>query len=238
MTGQDTQQRFKSVLYDALNRASASDMRARAKPVHLPARGLIYGVGTEGDTMLVIDTGRVEISITAEDGRRTILAQLGPGEIVGEMALLDGAPRSADATAATDVTGRFFTRADIAAFLRNDPDAAMIVITALSKRLRTTNSHIVDHMLSDGPTRLARLLMRVLGDWGKPQPDGSHILDQGFSQSDLGDMAGLSRETVNRLIRKWEEAGHLTRDGASLVVRDLPALVQLAQVELNGVGKA
>lgn len=215
-------------LFTRLPAAQAHALQARGSQVHYPARRTIFATGEPGDTMLVIATGRVEISLTSEAGRRSILAQLGPGDVVGEMAVLDGAARSADVVAASDVTGRLLTRAQVMGFLAEAPEAAIAVIEALCQRLRQTNETLADHVLIDGKTRLARLLLRLFESWGAGQADGSVRLDTGFSQTDLGDMAGLTRESVNRLIRIWEAEGRMIRDGGALVCPDLDGLRDLA----------
>ena len=174
----------KSILFQTIGQAQARALLAHGTPIHYPARKLIFATDDPGDTMLLIDTGRVEISLTAESGRRSILAQLGKADVVGELAVLDGQPRSADAVAATDVTGRILSRAHVLGFLRENPESALAVIAALCQRLRRTNQSLADHVLTDGRTRLARLLLRLMDSWGKPGGEGEERMASGFSQSD------------------------------------------------------
>ncbi|WP_121630264.1 Crp/Fnr family transcriptional regulator [Tropicibacter alexandrii] len=222
-------QRPKGILFGALSRDDAIALSALAQPVHYPGRKQIFAMGGTDQTMLLIETGRVQISLISSDGRRSILAQLGPGDVVGEMAALDGAPRSAFATAAGHVTGRLLTRAQIMDFLRSRPDAAILVIQTLCQRLRDTNDQLAGLALTDGPTRLARVMNRLYDEWGKPDEDGGIVLDGAFTQSELGDMAGLTRETVNRLIRNWDADGILERRPDKLVLRNPDALDAMAQ---------
>lgn len=221
-------QRPKGILFSALSRDDVQTLLDRAKPVHYPGRRQIFAMGATDQTLLLVETGRVQISLISSDGRRSIVAQLGPGDVVGEMAALDGGPRSAFATAAGHVTGLLLTRAQILEFLRDRPEAAIVVIETLSKRLRDTNEQIAGLALTDGPTRLARVLARMFEEWGKHDDAGGVVLDGGFTQSELGDMAGLTRETVNRLIRSWDDAGILSRQPDKLVLRDPTALDTLA----------
>ena len=223
--------RPKGILFGALSRDDAMALSALAKPVHYAGRKQIFAMGANDQTMLLIETGRVQISLLSSDGRRSIIAQLGPGDVVGEMAALDGAPRSAFATAAGHVTGRLLTRAQILDFLRARPEAAILVIQTLCQRLRNTNDQIAGLAMTDGPTRLARVFSRLFDEWGTTQDDGGVVLDGAFTQSELGDMAGLTRETVNRLIRSWDAQGILERAPDRLVLRDAEALDALAQGE-------
>ncbi|WP_425099546.1 Crp/Fnr family transcriptional regulator [Tropicibacter sp. S64] len=218
-----------SILFEALRPADASALRALARPVHYPAHAQICAEGADDQSMLLIETGRVEISLTSVDGRRSILAQLGPGDVVGEMAALDGRPRSADAEAAGHVTGLLLTRAQVQTFLHEHPEAALSVIQTLCERLRRTNARLATQVLTDGPTRLARLLSQLFRDWGEMMPDGQVHLTESFSQSDFGDMTGLTRETVNRNIRAWESRGVLKRANSVLILLDPEALDRLAQ---------
>ncbi|WGW05505.1 Crp/Fnr family transcriptional regulator [Tropicibacter oceani] len=217
-------QKQTSILFESLPARDAAALRAMGRPMHYQPQAQICAEGSDDQSMLLIETGRVEISLTSVDGRRSILAQLGPGEVVGEMAALDGEPRSADAEAAVDVTGLLLTRSQVQRFLRDHPDAALQVIRTLCARLRKTNTRLATQVLSDGPSRLAGLLGQLFEDWGTPDAMGHLHLSEGFSQSDLGDMTGLTRETVNRAIRSWEKDGIVRRDGRSLVLLD-PALL-------------
>ncbi|WP_136439447.1 Crp/Fnr family transcriptional regulator [Pacificoceanicola onchidii] len=218
-----------SILFEALQSQDAAALRGIARPVHYPAHAQICAEGGDDDSMLLIETGRVEISLTSVDGRRSILAQLGPGDVVGEMAALDGRPRSADAEAAGHVTGLLLTRVQVQTFLQMRPEAALLVIQTLCERLRKTNARLASQAQTDGPTRLARLLCQLFRDWGREETDGSIRMTESFSQSDLGDMTGLTRETVNRNIRAWETKGILRRVDATLILTDVEALEGLAQ---------
>lgn len=216
------------LLIDSLTARGAQTLFAQGVPTHFAARKTLFAAGSTGDTLFLIATGRVEISLTSSGGRRTILAQLGPGEVVGEMAALDGQPRSADAVAATEVTGRMINRSHLLSYLRRHPDATIPLIEALCARLRQTNAVLADHVFADGQTRLARLLLRLFDAWSQERPDGTRRLDPRFSQSDIGDMAGLTRESVNRTVRQMEHDGVLRRSSGALVLLDHGALAALA----------
>lgn len=190
---------------------------------------MIYASGADDSTMMLITKGRVEISRSSADGRRSILTHLGPGDVLGELAALDGGPRSADAVAATTVRGQVLARAQVLQLLQEHPDAALDVIGMLCRRLRETSGMYTAHMLADGQARLARLLLHLSEKWGEALPGGRLRLAERFSQSDLGDLVGLSRESVNRQIRDWEQAGLIERQGMGFVLCDPAALIQAAE---------
>lgn len=218
----------RGLLLGALSPADAQALHALGQPVRYPARRTFFTEGAADSTMLIIETGRVEISHVSAEGRRAILAQLGPGAVVGEMAALDGQPRSTDATAAVAVTGRLLDRARLLHFLESRPRAAIAVIEALCTRLRRTDDVALDRATPEAGPRLARCLERLFADWGRPGATNGIRMEAGLSQTDLGDMCGLTRETVNRYLRRWEAEGILRRDGAAFVLLDPAGLSAVA----------
>lgn len=207
----------------------AALLKAHGRAASYPRGTMICESGAQGSTMILITKGRVEISQSSLGGRRSILTHLGPGDILGELAALDGGPRSADAVAVTAVKGRVLARSQVLALLRETPDAALDVIDMLCGRLRDTSGMYTAHMLADGQARLARLLLELARKWGEEMPGGGYRLAERFSQSELGDLVGLTRESVNRQIRDWEQAGLIERVGHGLVLRDPKALDHAAE---------
>ncbi|MGK8235519.1 Crp/Fnr family transcriptional regulator [Roseovarius sp. MS2] len=204
-------------------------LERHGRAVDYPKGQMIYSAGAHDSTMMLILKGRVEISRSSVDGRRSILTHLGPGDMLGELAALDGGARSADAVAATAVRGRILEGALVLQRLREEPDAALDVIGMLCQRLRQTSGMYTAHVLADGQARLARLLLHLSEKWGETLPGGKLRLAERFSQSDLGDLVGLSRESVNRQIRDWEQAGLIERQGMGIVLCDPAALARTAE---------
>lgn len=211
--------------------ALAEDVRARlfagAARKAWTKGAAIFNYGDDGSSLLLIDTGRAELSLVARDGHRTVLGYRGPGDLVGEMAMLDGGPRSADVRAATPVTGRVVSYGDFRRFLLAHPEVALALLTTLTAKLREANAVLEDRTRHDAAGRLTRCLRRVAAKFGAPMPAISPTaiaLPADISQSDLAELAGVARETVNRLIRRWSAAGLLVRAGKRLVLRDPDAL--------------
>jgi CRP/FNR family cyclic AMP-dependent transcriptional regulator len=169
-----------------------------------------------------------EVSVGSMTGRHTILNQMGPGEVLGDLATLDGGPRSADAVAASDVTGRILTRQAILSFLADHPDAAFALLQELCQKLRNLSDLYTAQALTEGPSRLARALLKLFDKWGEPGPDGVERLRQSFTQTEIGEFASLARENVNRYMRLWTREGWIGTDGRKLVLRDRDALEELA----------
>lgn len=207
----------------------ASLLEGHGRAVSFARGHMICATGALDSTMILITRGRVEISRSSLEGRRSILTHLGPGEVLGEIAALDGGPRSADAVAATAVEGRVLARSQVLGLLRQTPDAALDVIGMLCERLRDTSGMYTAHILADGQARLARLLLQLARKWGTECPGGAYRLAERFSQSELGDLVGLTRESVNRQIKEWEQAGLIERQGQDIVLCDPAALAQEAE---------
>jgi CRP/FNR family transcriptional regulator, cyclic AMP receptor protein len=184
------------------------------------ARGeVIFLEGDEGTALCLIAEGRIRIQLTGTDGREVVIAVYGPGEIFGEMALLDGEPRSADAIAQEPSRVFWLQRDDFQAFLEDHPRAAMKMLAALSRRLRHTTRVVQDATFRDVPARLARVLMDLVARDGQPAEDGIRI-ETRMTQSDLASRVGASRETVNRALRGFEEHGWIRWEGSRIVILD------------------
>jgi CRP/FNR family cyclic AMP-dependent transcriptional regulator len=188
------------------------------------ARGAaILRRGDRGRGMLVVLRGRVRVSTMLEDGREMTLSVVGPGDSLGEMSLLDGEERSADATALEDCAALVIDRAEFLRLLRASPDLCLRLIETLSRRLRATNAAMTDIALLDLPTRLGKVLLRLARDYGAQRPGGLRI-ELKLSQKDLSTLVGGSREKVNRTLRRWEDDGVIAKDGGYLVIRKPEAL--------------
>jgi CRP/FNR family cyclic AMP-dependent transcriptional regulator len=182
------------------------------------ARGeVIFLEGDEGTALCLIAEGRVRIQLTGADGREVVITVYGPGDFFGELALLDGEPRSADAIAQDASRAFWLQREDFAAFLEIHPRAAMTMLASLSRRLRHTTRVVQDATFRDVPARLARVLLDLALKNGQPVEQGIRI-ESKVTQGELAAMVGASRETVNRALRGFEQRGWIGWDAARIVI--------------------
>ena len=188
---------------------------------------IIFMEGDTGSELILIESGRVEVSITSMSGRKSILAYMGAGEVLGEIAALDGGPRSATVTAAGSVTGVVLLRRDILDFVSARPDIARAMIIELCGKVRNASDMFSTQVVIEGGARLARALLLLFGKWGEDDK-GYLILAQKFSQSEIGEFGGLARENVNRYLKRWIAEGILEQHGQSLVLVDKARLEDLA----------
>lgn len=195
--------------------------------VEVPAGKLIFQKGDPGDSLAVVVSGRVRIGTVTSEGREAVLNFVDPGQTFGEMAIFDGKPRSADATALERSVLFSLKRRDVLAFLEQHPDVALRVIGVLCQRLRRTTEMVEDAGLRAMAPRVARALLRLAADHGRPVPGGVRI-ELELSQRELGAYCGLARENVNRQLSLWREAGLVRQDGRRLVLLDQPALEKIA----------
>jgi CRP-like cAMP-binding protein len=183
--------------------------------------------GDPGLSMMIVIAGEVRVVLAGVSGHEQIVSTLGPGSIFGEIALLDGKPRSADATAIEETTLLVVERRQFLPFLRQNDDLYLRLLAVLCDRLRRTSLALEGLALFDLPARLARLLLKLAEDYGRTCADGTRI-DMKLSQRDLSTLVAASRESVNKQLRIWREDGVVTTDGGYLVLRrpaELQALV-------------
>lgn len=187
------------------------------------ARGeILFREGDEGTALYIILEGRVKISVSRRTDKVT-LALLGPGEFLGEMALLDGLPRSADATAMEDSQLYILNRKDFLAFLSNNDHAVREILFSLSMRLRKTDKLLAEMCFLSLSTRLTGKLIELAEQQSPPEPGvQEHVLR--ISQHELGDIMGVSRESINKELKILRDKNILSTSRSCIVIHDLAAL--------------
>ena len=158
---------------------------------------VLFQAGDPGDAVYVVVDGEVEVRNSTPDGRDVRLVALGPGALVGEMAALDGGPRSADVAATRRARLWRIARGAMLAALEAEPKAAVALVIELSARLRVADGAISDKTVLDLAGRLARLLLTEAGASGLVA----------LTQTEIGRRLGFSREKVNRKIHEWVREG-------------------------------
>ncbi len=213
-----------SFLFPLLDAGERARFIAAARPRSWKAGATIFVVDDPGSTMMLVRSGSVRISYPTADGRSFLLAELGPGDVLGEIALLDGGARSADATAATDCTLLVFERRDFLPLMEGNWRLAVAVLRVVCARLRQADAHIADLAFSDLPVRLAKALLSRAA----AARDGT--LQVTDSQSTLAAMVGGSREAVNRCLRKWQAAGLVSVADGRITIEDPEGLSEAAGI--------
>jgi CRP/FNR family transcriptional regulator, cyclic AMP receptor protein len=207
------------VLFTALSTEERRGLAACLQRRQYVKRQIIFVKGDPGTSLYLIETGRVKIVLTSEEGKERVLSILGPHDFFGELALLDGEPRSADAVAQEACQLWLLQRADFLRYLETQPQVATKLLAVLSRRLRQTNQVVEEAAFLDVPARLARRLLELAGDQGQPGAGGSVIATH-LTQTELAGMIGATRESVNKWLSYYEHQGliHCQR-GQIMVLR-------------------
>jgi CRP-like cAMP-binding protein len=195
----------------------------------VPRGTVIFTKGDPGTSMMAVLAGRVRVSSVSSEGKEVMLNVIGPGEIFGEIALLDGKSRSADATALEDTTLLVVERRNFLPFIMRNEGLVERLFIVLCDRLRRTSTALEELALFDLPARLARLLLKLSQDYGRPASNGAVRIDLKLSQRDLATLVASSRESVNKQLRAWREMGSVDQVGGYLVLVKPQALRQLVE---------
>jgi CRP/FNR family transcriptional regulator, cyclic AMP receptor protein len=211
-------------LFKPLDEDLRCQLAARAHRVRCRAGDVIFAMGSEGQSMMAVMTGIVRISIPSPQGKQIVLADLAAGEIFGEIALLDGHIRSADATALTNCDLLVLSRRDVLPLLRQHPDMCFTLLEVVCRRLREAHELMTDILFFNAPVRLAKILLRGAVA-GREAADGEADLKVALSQRELGNMAGVRRERVNHCLRDWQRRGVLQLKAGWIVILK-PAMLE------------
>jgi CRP/FNR family transcriptional regulator, cyclic AMP receptor protein len=186
------------------------------------ARGAtIFSKGDPGTSLFAICFGTVRISLPSPDRRDAIFRGLvGAGEIFGEIALLDGRPRTADATAMTDCGLMVIDRREFLPLILSQPDIALKLMKVLCARLRTNSEQVEDMLFLDLEGRLAKLLLHLTTQVASV---GSHQRLE-LTQNEIARMIGMSRESTNRQLQAWKELNWIRLERGGIVILKLDAL--------------
>jgi len=189
---------------------------------------VIFHQGDPGDSLHVVASGAVKIVLPSSEGDEAIIATLQPGDFFGELALLDGGPHSATATAVEPVETLSLARAPFQQLLDQDRGLRIALLSGLAAELRRLTKHVEELHFLDLAGRLAMRLVRLAHD-RDPTAEGEVHLDWPFTQSDLAAMIGGTRQSVNKLLSRLVDDGLLLIEHETLVITDLHALAERAE---------
>jgi CRP/FNR family transcriptional regulator, cyclic AMP receptor protein len=218
-------------LLTALPADLSSALFAKAHDVSLAADQIVFLAGDAGDGCYRIEDGLLKVSVSAAGGGERILAILGPGSIVGELSMIDGAPRSASVSALRDSKLRFVSRAAFEAFGRSNPDVYRHVMILLARRLRDTNDALAATSFLPVKGRVARALLNLAEAFGRDVGSGRIVLRQKVTQSDLAAMAGIARENVSRILKEWMDRSLVSRLAGYYCLENKAAIEREADLE-------
>jgi CRP/FNR family transcriptional regulator len=196
-----------------------------AVPRSFPAGTRVFHEGDNSDACYIVKDGSFRVTREHSDGRAITLATLGPGEIFGELAMLDGDRRSASAEALTDGELLALPAGDFRSLLARHPEIALKLVAGLVRRLRAANVRLSRQSFQTVPSRVAGILSQLSREAqdGNGDGDGEEVTIR-MNQTDLAQLAGTSRESVSRFLAELERAGVVRSGRGRVTVLDPPKL--------------
>ncbi len=180
---------------------------------------MIFNKGEPGDGLHAIVSGRVRIGTISHDGREVVLNILEAGEIFGEIALIDGRERTAHAIAMTPAEILFLDRGRFLPFLECHPVIGTRLLVVMCDRIRWVSNMVEDAMFLDMRGRLAKKLLGLARDYGEVEDRGTRIALK-LSQQDLANLIGVTRESVNKQLRTWQDDGSIVSERGYITILD------------------
>lgn len=194
-----------------------------------PAGQTLFHMGDEGGSLHFIERGRVKVTIPSSSGEELILAILGAGNLLGELSLFDGKPRSATVQALEDTETLCLHREDLLELMRGRFDVVEKILVVLAGRIRDTDTLLADKHFLDITARLAKKILD-LGDTFGIQEGGQVRIGVKITQKDLASMIGATRESVNKQLKALRDQGLVRISGGTIEILKRERLVQKARI--------
>lgn len=215
-------------LFSALDPQGADALRASLSEVRVAKGQELFHEGEPGDHLYLILDGKVKLGHGSPDGRESLMAILGPGEMFGELSLFDPGLRTSTATALTEATVLALGNEQLMPLLEGRPAVAAALLQALARRLRRTNDAMADLVFSDVPGRVAKALMELGEKFGTLTPDGL-LVTHDLTQEELAQLVGASRETVNKALAEFGQRGWIKLESRQVLITDVERLGKRAR---------
>ena len=209
---------FRAESLDGAPPALVAALQALAEPVTLSRGQILFEQGDPGDAIFALNEGLLEVSVFSAEGRKLTLSTLGPGDVFGEIALLDQGPRTASVTARTDSRLSRVRRQALLDQIAARPELAADLLAFVGRRLRRIAEDMQDAVLLQAAPRLARRLLALAGRFAGP--DGTLA----FSQAELAEHIGATREAVSKILSSWRQRGWVDLARGRIIVKDPAAL--------------
>jgi len=210
-------------LFGQLDTDTLTRLASYAHTKFVSAGTRIFEKGDPGTSLFAVLRGTVRISNQSADGKDAVLNMISAGGIFGEIALLDGQPRTADAFAAGDCELMQIDRRDFVPLLTQNPEIALKLIEILCGRIRHTSEQVEDMTFLDLPGRLAKTLLWLSAESGAPARKVS------ITQREIGQIIGMSRESTNKQLREWEDKKWVRLERGGVVVLDPRPLTEIVE---------
>ncbi len=217
-------------LFDGLPDDLLSQLFAGAKTLDLAAKAELFPAGVPGDECYRVETGSLKVSVISKNGMERTLSIVGTNSVLGELSLLDRQPRSATVTALTDCRLKYISRAEFERFASKMPTIYEHLTRLLASMVRHTDSSVAAGSFLSNSGRLAWAFLKLAHEFGNDEEPDRIVIRLKLSQSEIGSLAGISREHVNRILNKWIRQRILSRANSRYTILSKPQLEQIAQI--------
>jgi CRP/FNR family cyclic AMP-dependent transcriptional regulator len=219
-------------LFRGLSTAELARVNELLGRTRFPAGAMVMTATQPGEVAYIVLEGTLKVGVVQADGRELTLALLGPGEIVGELALADRAGRSADVAALEPATLLWLDQATFRQLRREIPAVTENLLALLARRVRLTNARLLAMAMLDVHGRVSSQLLALADALGEPQPGGDVRIPLRLTQGDLASLVGATRVRVNEVLVGFKRRRYLSVDGRHRVtIHDRAALAEYAESE-------
>lgn len=216
-----------TVLFADLDEAELTAVAELCRQRTVPKGSIVFYEDDPGTSCYILSEGRIKIVVNSQDGREHILGLLKPVDLFGEMSLLDGQPRSATAIAVEESKVLTIQRDEFLALLKAGPSIALKLLVVLTRRLRLTDRHVEGLAFLSAPGRVARLLLDLGDELGKPSSGGILRFETTMTRQEMANLTGTSRETFTRVLMEYQDRGLVDIDRNQFTLRNETKLREL-----------
>ena len=217
-----------SGLFQGLSEEAVDPVASRLEMITLPRGRVVFNEGEPGDSLYIVVSGKIKLSRRSPDGRENVLAVMGPSDQFGELSVFDPGPRTATATAVTDVKLARMPQSVLRPWIEAHPEIGEQLLRVLARRLRRTNDSVADLIFTDVPGRVAKALLQLAQRFGS-QEAGLLRVTHDLTQEEIAQLVGASRETVNKALADFAARGWLRLEGKSVLILEPERLARRAR---------
>lgn len=218
----------RAALFQGVDDAAVNALTSQMTMTAAERGSVLFRQGEPGWCLYFILSGRVKLARVDAGGREQLVALLGPGDQFGELSLLDPGPRTASATVVTDARLAQLDKPELERWILEHPDIAMRMLRVLSRRLRRTRAEVADLVFVDVPGRVSKRLLEFARRFGVTDGRGLRVA-HGLTQTELAQLVGASRETVNKALSDFATRGWIRLETGSVVILDPERLARRAR---------
>jgi len=212
-------------LFQGVDPESVEALANEFEIIDAPRGTTLFNEGEPGESLFIVLSGKVKLGRRSSDGRENLVAIMGPSDQFGELSLFDPGPRTATASALTEVKLLGLGHGDLQPWLSARPEVASALLRAVARRLRKTNDAMSDLVFSDVPGRVARALLDLSRRFGVQSEEGIHVVHD-LTQEELAQLVGASRETVNKALADFAGRGWLRLEARAVILLDVERLAK------------